>query len=140
MNLLNFFSFLEGAKTLLDPCDSNSALYIVTYVAYRVIRILQIAVPFALIIWGSIDFFKAIIAGDEKEMKAKRKPFIHRLIAAIIVLLLPVIINLIMKSVAKNANTTFGDCWKKVADDRGDPELKTNSDEANNSTTGGWAN
>lgn len=92
-----------------NVCDGDTLF--VFQVARLIIRILQIAVPFALIIWGSLDFFKAVIAGDEKEMKMKRKPFIQRLIAALIVLLLPSIVNLIMKNIAKKQNNTFVDCY-----------------------------
>ncbi len=99
----------------LDACSGDTLF--IFQIAYRVIRILQIAVPFALIIWGSLDFFKAVIAGDDKEMKQKRKPFIQRLIAALIVLLLPSIVNLIMRNIASNANSTFATCWTAAAED-----------------------
>lgn len=93
---------------------SGSTLF-VFQVARLIIRIIQIAVPFALIIWGSLDFFKAVIAGDEKEMKQKRKPFIHRLIAAVIILLLPTIVNLVMKSIASKSQGGFAQCWEDAA-------------------------
>ena len=81
-----------------------------------VIRVIQIAAPLALIIFGSLDFFKAIIAGDEKEMKAKRKPFIGRLIAAVVILLLPMLVKLVMKTVASSTNNTFAKCWNEAGD------------------------
>ena len=80
-------------------------------IARLIIQILQIAVPFALIIWGSLDFFKAVIAGDDKEMKQKRKPFIQRVVAAIIVLLLPMLVDIIMKNIASTHESTFAKCW-----------------------------
>ena len=115
----NIFNFLAASNNLdssttnevsLGVCSGDTLF--VFEVARLVIRILQIAVPFALIIWGSLDFFKAVIAGDEKEMKQKRKPFVHRLIAAVIILLLPSLVNLIINAFAKD--TQFGDCWKKA--------------------------
>jgi hypothetical protein len=50
-------------------------------------------------------------------MKQKRKQFIQRLIAALIVLLLPSIVNLIMRNIASNANSTFATCWTAAAED-----------------------
>ncbi|MBR2997937.1 MAG: hypothetical protein IKF37_02535 [Bacilli bacterium] len=80
-----------------------------------VIRVIQIAVPFALVIWGSLDFFKALIAGDEKEMKMKRKPFISRLVAAIVILILPWLVELIAGQVAGNADkANFWTCYKQA--------------------------
>ena len=109
------FEFLAGAtKTAtgdinIGMCDDNTLF--IFQIARLVIRIIQIAVPFVLIIWGSLDFFKAVIAGDEKEMKQKRKPFVSRLIAAIIVLLLPTLVNVIMKALASSSQSRFATCW-----------------------------
>lgn len=100
--------FLETVD--LDVCGDN--LIFIIQVLRIVIRVIQIAAPLALIIFGSLDFFKAIIAGDEKEMKMKRKPFIGRLIAAVIILLLPMLVNLVMKNVASSANNKFKKCWE----------------------------
>lgn len=97
----------------LNVCTNDQLIWIIQLLRI-VIRIIAIAAPFALIIFGSLDFFKAIIAGDEKEMKAKRKPFIGRLIAAIIILLMPTIVNLIMKTIASTSNTTFAVCWNEA--------------------------
>lgn len=110
-----------------NVCDGDTLF--VFQIARLVIRILQIAVPFALIIWGSLDFFKAVIAGDEKEMKMKRKPFIQRLIAALIVLLLPSIVNLIMKNIAKNQNNTFVNCYNEAGGSSITLPETSNSDE-----------
>lgn len=110
-----------------NVCEGDTLF--VFQIARLVIRILQIAVPFALIIWGSLDFFKAVIAGDEKEMKMKRKPFVQRLIAALIVLLLPSIVNLIMKNIAKNQNNTFVNCYNEAGGSSITLPETSNSDE-----------
>ncbi len=118
MNVINFLdSTTAGSDTIdIKACD-DSTLFIFQ-IARLVIRILQIAVPFALIIWGSLDFFKAVIAGDDKEMKQKRKPFIQRLIAAVIILVLPIIVNAIIRTLGGGDDTStdtkygmFKKCW-----------------------------
>lgn len=95
-----------------DICSGDTLFIFQT--ARLVIKVIQIAVPFALIIWGSLDFFKAVVAGDEKEMKQKRKPFVQRLIAAIIILVLPAIVNIVMKNLAKTQNNNFANCWNSA--------------------------
>ena len=50
-------------------------------------------------------------------MKLKRKPFIQRVIAALIVLLMPTLINVVMKNVAKSSNNRFVNCWAAASDD-----------------------
>ena len=80
-----------------------------------IIVLIQIAVPFALIIWGSLDWFKALIAHDEKEMRMKRKPFISRVIAALIIFLLPFIIQFISKFiVGQDKTNTFWLCYSEA--------------------------
>ena len=99
---------------VVEPCADGSPLLVVFKIARWVIRLITIAVPFALIIFGSLDFFKALIAHDEKEMRVKRKPFILRLIIAILIIMLPTFVNIILKTIAKNTNSKFAECWNKV--------------------------
>ena len=100
------------AKTInIGVCDKDTLF--IFQIARLIITIIQFAAPFALIIWGSLDFFKALIAGDEKEMKAKRKPFVQRLVAAVIILILPWIVNLVITTFT--SNNDFKTCWKKAA-------------------------
>jgi len=106
-------NFLDDVT--VGVCTDNSETLFAFEIARFIIRIIQIAVPFALILWGSLDFFKAVIAGDEKEMKMKRKPFLGRLIAAIIILLLPSLVSLIMKTLAKNSQSNFATCWTNAS-------------------------
>jgi hypothetical protein len=103
------------AKTInIGVCDKDTLF--IFQIARLIITIIQFAAPFALIIWGSLDFFKALIAGDEKEMKAKRKPFVQRLVAAVIILILPWIVNLVITTFT--SNNDFKTCWKKASNFR----------------------
>ena len=103
------FNFLAVS---LENFDCDESVLPLFNVAKFVIRIIQIAVPFVLVIWGSLDFFKALIAGDEKEMKMKRKPFVGRLVAAIIILVLPWLVELIAKQIAGTKDAAnFWKCY-----------------------------
>ena len=123
LNVINFLDATTGTIQI-EACDDNTIFAF--QIARLVIRILQIAVPFALIIWGSLDFFKAVIAGDDKEMKQKRKPFIQRLIAAVIILVLPILVNAIVKTLGNNKNSSgqskysmFIKCWNDADPGKG---------------------
>ena len=103
-------NFLDGLDLQSFDCDGD--ILPIFNAAQFVIRIIQIAVPFALVIWGSLDFFKALIAGDEKEMKMKRKPFIARLVAAIIILVLPWLVKLIARQITGSGKANeFWTCY-----------------------------
>lgn len=107
MNFMEIVNFLECNISNLDS-SANETLTAVVGTARLVVRILQIAVPVALIVLGSIDIGKAVIAGDEKKMKEAQKPFIKRVIAAIIVFLIPWIVSLIIGMVG---GKEWKACW-----------------------------
>ena len=86
----------------------NQTLLQVIHIVITVIKILQIAVPVALILWGTLDIGKAVIAGDEKKMKEAQKPFIKRIIYAVIAFLVPFIVSIVMGYVG---NTEWKTCW-----------------------------
>ena len=124
------------------------------------IVVVQIAVPFALIIWGSLDWFKALIAHDEKEMRMKRKPFIKRVVAALLVLCLPWLVQLVSNIIADNdKSNSFWTCYSEAkarvdfkswddtswfTDDDEDGTLKAQWEtiqiQGNNGNTGGSTN
>ena len=77
--------------------------------AKMVIKVLQIAVPIGLIVMGTIDMAKAVIAGDEKKMKEAQKPFIKRIVSAVIVFLIPYIVSVVVGLVTSNGD--YKGCW-----------------------------
>ena len=89
-------------------CGNNELLQVI-HIVRNVINVLQIAVPIALILWGTIDIGKAVIAGDEKKMKEAQKPFIKRIVYAVIAFLVPFIVSTVMKYVG---NDEWKTCWK----------------------------
>lgn len=107
--MLDALLFLAN-KTAASVCTGGIAE--VVGLAKMVIKVLQIAVPIGLIVMGTIDMAKAVIAGDEKKMKEAQKPFIKRIIAAIIVFLIPIIVNMVLSFVT-TGNSEWIDCWNK---------------------------
>ena len=94
---------------LVNLCKDADLLNVLSLVR-TAIKLLQIVVPIALILFGTIDMGKAVIAGDEKKMKEAQKPFVKRIVAAVIVFVIPFIVNLIMNLVTTN-NNDWKECW-----------------------------
>lgn len=103
--------FLVDAVTC--PYVNDAAIMSVFVIARKVIQALQIIVPIALIIWGTIDIGKAVIAGDEKKMKEAQKPFVKRIISAVIVFLIPFLVSLILGYVSDGE---WKACWNAAKD------------------------
>lgn len=62
----------------------------------QILNIVKIAVPIMLIVLGTVDFATAVFSGSTDEMKKSQKTFIKRLIASVLVFLVPVFVNLIL--------------------------------------------
>lgn len=92
---------------LLDGvCDElGDVLTIVKFI----LNVIQWVVPVILIILGSIDLVKAVIASKEDDIKKGQQTLIKRLIAAVIVFLVPLIVSVIMGMIGQD---DWKECWK----------------------------
>lgn len=99
--------------TMLDACkDIPQPVFAVVG---TIIMLIQVVVPILLIIWGMIDFAKAVIGGDEDKIKAGQQVFIKRLIAAVILFLVITVVKLLLNLVG-TITTDPGDGYR-VDDD-----------------------
>lgn len=87
-----------------------------------VINALWIGIPIILIILGSIDLGKAVIASKDDEVKKAQKSFVRRLIYAVAVFLVVWLVKFVLSTVANIAgdgtlNYNENDwtaCWNKI--------------------------
>ena len=82
---------------MTDICMNPLFLRIIYYCKV-LLNILRFLVPIILIIKTIIAFYKGILTPDDKEIVSKLK---GRIIACIIVFLIPTIINLFMNLISK---------------------------------------
>jgi beta-N-acetylglucosaminidase len=76
----------------LGLCDSESFLRTMK-IGYLILTIIKIVVPLLIIILGMSDFAKVIMSGKEDEIKKSSTMLLRRLIAGIIIVLLPTILD-----------------------------------------------
>lgn len=85
-----------------------------------VLKIVCIVIPIALIAFAIFDLGKAVIASDEKEVKAAQSRLIKRLIYGVVIFLVPFIVTLVMNLVAIGADqsetptTSWATCWNSI--------------------------
>lgn len=89
-------------------CENQDLLTIIG-IAKKVLTILQIAIPIGLLIFGTLDLGKAVMAGDEKEIKSATGVLIKRVIAAVAVFLLILIVSVVTGWVGGDEWKT---CWR----------------------------
>ena len=81
-----------------------------------IVKILMIAIPIGLIVFGTIDLGKAVIASDEKEVKQAQSRLIKRFIYAALVFFIPMLVGVIMNLVADNVEDDDTNDWKACWD------------------------
>lgn len=98
---------------LVNTCDE---LKPVISLLKSVLSIIQWGIPILLIIMGSIDLGKAVLASDDKEIKAATGKLIKRAIAAVAVFFMPLIVNLLINMVADTGEEEGGfiNCWAQA--------------------------
>lgn len=75
-----------------DKNDPESIRYLID----QILEYPKIIVPVLVIIFGIIDFSKAVIAGKEEEMKKAQRTFIKRVVIGVAFFFIPLFIDIIM--------------------------------------------
>lgn len=76
-----------------------------------ILMVIQYVVPVVLIIFGSIDLIKAVIAGKEDDIKKNQQTLFKRIIAAVIVFCIPLIVSVVMGLIG---STEWKTCWNEA--------------------------
>ncbi len=117
------------------PCQEESVLKVLRVVGY-VIYVAKIVIPLLLIIMGSIDFAKAVISSDDKAMKDAGSTLLRRFIAAVIIFLLPTILNLLLGLVDNiesfDPKGNFNNCTECIFNPTNDASCRPNSGSGRN--------
>lgn len=88
-------------------CNDANLLSIIG-IAKTILSILQIGIPILLLIIGTVDLGKAVMAGDEKEIKSATGTLVKRAIAAVAVFLLFMIVTVVTGWVG---GEEWRECW-----------------------------
>ena len=100
-----------------DKCQGLGPIIVVIK---NVFKLIQFAIPIALVLFGTIDLGKAVISSDEKEVKKAQSTLIKRCIYAVAIFFIITLVTLIMNIVAKgvaddSANgadtSSWATCW-----------------------------
>ena len=80
------------------------------------IGLIKIGVPILLVIWGSWDLGKAVMAQKDDEIKNAQKLFIKKLIIAILVFLVPTFIGIALNVVdtSDSNGVQSQSCWQAI--------------------------
>ena len=112
---MSFFQIIASYKC-------SNAMGTLVNAIQTVLNIIRWAIPIVLIILGSIDMFKGMTSGDDKEAEKAKKTFIRRLVYAVVAFLIPTLVTFsfdIVANITKDEQLNreelrqgnFFECW-----------------------------
>jgi len=106
---------MENLKMLVE-CTSD--LQTILGLVNTILNLIKWVIPVILIVMGTLDIAKIVISGnqDEKEVKAATKKLTTRVIYAVIIFLIPTIVNVLLGFVKlPGVDTTILDCMEQAS-------------------------
>lgn len=97
----------------LSDCGAGTPLGVIIGLSKDVVNLLAIVTPILIIILGSVDFAKAVIAQDDAAMRKAFPAFLKRVIAGIVVFGLIIIIRFLFNEVI-GASSAWYNCWRNA--------------------------
>lgn len=97
---------------VLDFCSDSRAIW---RFLGNIVNILQIAIPVIIILLGTIDLGKAVMAGEDKKIKEAQKMLLMRLIYGVAIFFIVLIVQIVFGLVAEQGASTSSTCFKCVA-------------------------
>ena len=104
------YNFLILANTEAKSlCGENGgSLQTLVNIMYFALTIIQWVVPVLLILWGTIDLVKSVVAGKEDDIKKNQKTLVRRIISAVIVFLIPAMVSILLGLIGTEG---WKACW-----------------------------
>lgn len=93
----------------IDTCCADFGLANILGAIQRILNIIHIIVPIILIVGLIIQFTQMVINPDDDRNNKKSKSLIHRVMATVVVFLLPTIVNVVVNLVF--SEFSFASCW-----------------------------
>lgn len=97
-------------------CDPNTGLLSVFGFIGNIITIIKIAIPIILILMGSIDLTKAVMASKDDEIKKAQTTLMKRAIVGVVIFFIPSIVSLLMSLLNQSTDTQCLKCITSPGD------------------------
>lgn len=101
---------------LIDICNDAS---FVLRIVVKIVKVVQLLIPILLIVLVSFDLFKTVTGQvDDKAKKEMSEKIVKRVIYAVIVFLVPIIVQIIFEKIDPLTNgdtgaTNWISCWNQ---------------------------
>ena len=110
---------MEGLFLIAKTDACGGLLPLVRLIRQGVFPVVQILIPIVLILWGTLDLGKAVIASDDDKVKKAQSMLIKRAIYAAAIFFVVMLVQVLMNIVeigADDADTKgWSKCWQAAA-------------------------
>lgn len=109
---------MNSLLVAFDAC--TDILPLLKVIRHGIMPLIQIGIPIVLIVLGTLDLGKAVIASDDKEIKAAQGRLIKRVLYAAVIFFMVTIVSLVFNIIATAdsedvPNSDWRSCWNKAA-------------------------
>lgn len=101
---------------LNNICNEIKVQNALKFIGYLLL-IIKIVIPILLIVMGTVDFAKAVVSSNDDETKKATQKLIFRVIAGVVIFLLPTIVHFAFDLV-KNDDNTYEQCGECIFNPR----------------------
>ena len=101
---------------LESSCENVSFLGTILFIK-NLILIIAIIVPIILVVLLSLDLAKAIVAGNEDQMKSVQQHAFKRIIYALVIFFVPIVVNAVFTSLGANGVDSL-DCYNNATSEK----------------------
>lgn len=109
------FLLEEAADAMVTFCDKS---YEIWQLVGHIVNIFKIVIPIIIVLLAMVDLGKAVMAGEEKEIKTAQKMLIKRLIYGVVIFFVVTLVQTAF-GLLGTRDTTNGRCWACAIDPTG---------------------
>ena len=102
--------YILSCNSTVGTCCSDAGLVSVINIISSIIEIIQVIVPVILIVSASIQLTTMMMNPDDPK-EVKKRTLYNKFIAAVIVFLVPIIVNVVMGLIGNTGAGTWTACW-----------------------------
>lgn len=103
---------------VLDFCADSANIW---QLVGNVINIIKIVIPIIIVILAMLDLGKAVMAGEEKEIKEAQKMLVKRLIYGVVIFFVVTLVQVVFNLVgSSSADYDSSICWTCATRPNGD--------------------
>ena len=112
---------------ILDFCSDSANIW---QVVGNVINIFKIVIPIIIVLLAMLDLGKAVMAGEEKEIKEAQKMLIKRLIYGVVIFFVVTLVQVVFNLIGQNTSNNL--CWQCAT--------RPNTEPCSSAATAAWGN